>query len=89
MVLCDSHKIGDLIPHPTVEREEQWLKGVSPGGWADERVGFVLENLRESIIPPELITKIITEDGAFTPEDFTGRYGANGMSGGHDVTDVP
>lgn len=69
-VICDSYKMGNLPPRSLSERQEQWMKSVPH--WRSERVK--LQNLRESVIEPEMISTIITEHGAFTTAEFRDRY---------------
>lgn len=72
-VLCDSKKIGSLKPDRGTEREDQWLKGVPEWQWPSVS-SLEFMNLRESVIEPDLIRKIITENGAFTQEEFKRHY---------------
>jgi translation initiation factor 2B subunit (eIF-2B alpha/beta/delta family) len=72
-VICDSSKMGDLRPRPALERKEQWIKSVPHWRWGPiEEVE--LQNLRESVVEPDLISMIITEDGMFNPAQFRVNY---------------
>jgi translation initiation factor 2B subunit (eIF-2B alpha/beta/delta family) len=72
-ILCDSYKIGRLDKHDdvTYERQDQWLKGFLHMEYPAK---INLLNLRESVIEPLLISKIVTEDGPFSIEEFIQRY---------------
>ena len=74
-IVCDSYKIGDLEPDDNTEREDQWLKCV-PELRRAQHHGFSLYNLRENVIHPDFVGKIITEDGVFSVSEFQERYSA-------------
>lgn len=88
-ILCDTFKIGNLDFNKIKknDRPEQWLKTVIQWYQKGHRTNelkngiphyqyedFDLLNIRESIIDPDLITIIITEDGAFTTDQFKEQY---------------
>lgn len=79
-LVCDSHKIGNLPTSTTtcaaetskyLERQDQWLKDI-PNWEQDHRIRLL--NFRESIISPNLISNIITEDSVFTVKEFVKHY---------------
>src|SRR5207244_2094316 len=72
-IICDSYKMGDLKSKPSLERKEQWIKSVPHWRWGPTE-DVQLQNLRESVIEPELITKIITEHGIFSTPNFVDKY---------------
>lgn len=88
-ILCDTFKIGnlDFNKKKKDDRPEQWLKTViqwyQKGHQTNEIKNgiphhqyedFNLLNIRESIIDPDLLSEIITEDGAFTIDQFKEQY---------------